>query len=200
MKTNRFNSWGIAGVAAVLSTAVLLGGCSQKPPAPASTALRAQWSYASSKSPAVLRQEAQCDLSEAGVTVFVQGNTVTIIMPDDILFATGSANLLDSSKSILYGVSTLLKTYSVVALKVSAYSDTAAYPGAPQNRKLGLTNQQANVVSSALWSHGIDMRLVTAKGYSSQHAVSWNNTPQGRNDNQRVEITFRFYPNNNDYS
>lgn len=171
---------------AAVATISLLAGCS------APTA--GSWTYNRSTDEQKVRQFELATLSSMGVQVFVQGETVKIILPDQALFEVYSANLRYDARFLLDHVSNLIKTYTVVNVKVKAYSDSEAWPGAPYDQKLALTNRQAEVVASYLWASGVDMRLVTAKGYSAKQPVAWNVTPLGRSFNRRVEVTFRFYP------
>lgn len=152
------------------------------------------WTYNRSPQEQQVRQCELALLTSLGVQVFTQGESVKIILPDSALFEVYSANLRYSARFLLNHVARLVKTYTIVNLKVSAYSDSEGWPGAPYNQKLGLTNRQAEVVASYLWATGIDMRFITAKGYSETHPVAWNITPLGRSFNRRVEVTFQFYP------
>ena len=152
------------------------------------------WTYNRSAHEQQVRQQELALLASLGVQVFTQGETLKIILPDATLFEVYSANLRYSARFVLNHVSRLIKTYTIVNLKVSAYADSEAWPGAPYNQKVGLTNRQAEVVASYLWATNINMRFVTAKGFSETRPVAWNITPLGRSFNRRVEVTFRFYP------
>ena len=180
----------ILGVAVAVSVGAL-AGCSHPPVVKKPVN---KWVYSTSHTQKQLRQHELALLRAQGIQVFIQGETVTIVLPNEDLFVTDSANLSANASNLLNHVSKLIKTYSVVKVNVSAYSDNQAWAGAPHDRKLALTNKMAQTVASYLWQSGIDMRFISAKGYSSQDAVAWNGTPKGRNDNQRVEVTFHFYP------
>jgi intracellular multiplication protein IcmN len=167
-----------------------LAGCSHPPvKKPVS-----KWVYSKSTSQKSQRQHQLAVLRASGIQVFIQGESVKIVLPNEDLFVPNSANLSDAAQPLLNHVSKFIKTYSVVKINVNAYSDSQAWAGAPHSRKLALTNSVAQTVASYLWQSGINTRLITAKGFSSKSSVAWNGTPKGRNFNKRVEITFRFYP------
>ncbi len=151
------------------------------------------WTYDHSVTQKLQRHHELAVLRAQGIQIFIQGESVKIILPNNILFIPNSANLRDDSRPLLNDVSRLIKTYFVGRINVNAYSDDQAWPGAPHDRKLALTNDAAQTVASYLWQSGIDTRLIVAKGNSSQDSVASNATPDGRNFNKRVEITFRFY-------
>ena len=177
-------------VAAIMAVS-LLAGCSTS---------KNTWTYNRSANELQVRQHELALLASLGVQVFIQGESVKIILPDAMLVEVYSANLRYSARYVLDNVSRLIKTYTIEGLKVTAFSDSEAWPGAPYNQKLGLTNRQAEVVASYLWATNIDMRFVTAKGYSDRQPVAWNMTPLGRSFNRRVEISFRFYPHMSAYN
>ena len=166
-----------------------LAGCSHPVKKPVS-----RWVYSKSQSQKNIREHQLAILRAEGIQVFIQGETVKIVLPNEDLFVPDSANLRDESHALLNHVSKLIKTYTIVKVNVNAYSDDQAWPGAPHDRKLALTNKTAETVASYLWQSGIDMRFIAAKGFSSHDSVAWNGTPRGRNFNRRIEITFRFYP------
>ncbi len=178
----------IVGVVLLVSTAAL-AGCSNPPTKPVS-----KWVYSKSNTQKEQRQHQLAVLRAQGIQIFIQGESVKIILPDEDLFITNSANLRDEARPLLTHVAQLIKTYSVENINVNAYSDDQAYAGAPKDRKRALTNSAAQTVASYLWQSGVNTRLITARGFSSAHSVAWNGTPQGRNFNKRVEITFKFYP------
>lgn len=135
-------------------------------------------------------------LRESGARVIKLGETIRIVFPSDVLFAANSANINPHYRSALIAAANLIKTYQTVSVKVAAYSDNIRHSRIPKNRKVALTDRQAQVVSDYLYSLGIqsNARLVYAKGYGAKHPVAQNKTGKGRSVNRRVEVSFRFYP------
>lgn len=141
-----------------------------------------------------LRQNDIATLHAAGAKVIQQGETITIVIPSAKLFRADSANLLPSQRFILKTTAKLLRSYQTVAIRVHAYSDNVHLIGAPKARKRALTTRQAANVVDYLWRHGVNTRLLYAKGLGQKDPIAWNNTRMGRMLNARVEIQFRFYP------
>ncbi len=149
-------------------------------------------------------QQRQSDihaLKNQGVSVMTMGQTVKIFIPSDSLFVDGSSNLQqDYVNDTLSKIASYIKSFSTEHVSVAAYSDNRQPRSDPVKRKLALTDRQAQVVSTQLWSNGVDTRLMVAKGFGAKHSIAWNGSQTGRRDNRRVEISFRFYPNNGDVS
>lgn len=123
------------------------------------------------------------------VAVNTIGQTVTIILPSDELFNPNSANINARYRPVLPTVAALLKTYILVAVQVTAYSDLTQ----PLDIQ-ALTTKQAEVVANILWDNGIDTRLISAVGGGNSQPVVNGGSNSQRSANRRVEISFRYYP------
>lgn len=178
-------------IAPVLVAAGLMSGCSH----------RTAWVY--NHTPAQLEQRSTqlSYLKYQGIRVFVQGESVRIILPSNLIFeGPGSSDKITGVGQELVGhVAHFIKTFDVVRVSVNAYADAPAWKGTVHNPHQKLTNSQSQAIAKQLWSSGINMRMITAKGMASNNSVSWNGTPRGRNDNRRVEVSFRFYPHKINY-
>ncbi len=125
-----------------------------------------------------------------GVQVIRLGQDVRIVVRSDYLFKPDSANIRDSYRQAMSAVARLIKTYSKMSVKVSAYTDNQG----KETFQQALSTRQAQVVANFLWQHGIDSRLLYAVGYNHLNPVGWNGHKLGRSFNRRVEISFRYYP------
>ena len=135
-------------------------------------------------------------LRDAGVQVIQLGETMRFVLLSSKLFNPDSANVRNSYRPVLRTLAKLLRLYDKVNVKIAAYTDN----GGEIKRQQALTTRQAQVVASFLWACGIDARLEYAVGYNRQNPVGWNGSLRGRNNNRRVEISFRFYPETIPYS
>ena len=95
-------------VAAIMAVS-LLAGCSTS---------KNTWTYNRSANELQVRQHELALLASLGVQVFIQGESVKIILPDAMLFEVYSANLRYSARYVLDNVSRLIKTYTIEGLKV----------------------------------------------------------------------------------
>lgn len=167
-------------------SSVGLVGCSSHP--------KTAWVYTKSPHQSAERQHQVRLIHAFGARVFVQGESVRIVMQSRDLFQRHSDKLTTNGVGVLDHVARLIKTYAVEKVTVRAYDASPAWKGHVQSPTQRLTQHQAHVVASRLWSSGINMRMITSQGMGHQQPVAWNGSPRGRQDNRRVEITFRFYP------
>jgi chemotaxis protein MotB len=79
------------------------------------------------------------------------------------------------------------------AIVVNGYTDNA--PVGPSLQQAGVTNNEmlsqkrAEAVKDYLVTQGVKPNLVSAKGWGEVQPVAPNDTPAGRSQNRRVEIT-----------
>jgi outer membrane protein OmpA-like peptidoglycan-associated protein len=133
------------------------------------------------------RQEAKlrAQLQGTGVSVSRDGDNINLVMPGNITFATGSADLNPSFFGVLHSVALVLKEYDKTIIDVSGHTDST---GSAQKNQV-LSEQRAGTVAQYLRTKGIlDQRIVVA-GYGATHPVANNDTPDGRQKNRRVELT-----------
>lgn len=123
------------------------------------------------------------------------GEDIRIILLDDYLFQPDSANIRPTYDLALQTAAKFMLTYDKVSVKVSAYLDNRSSYKFSQ----ALSTRQAQVVANALWSHGIDTRLIYAVGYNRLNPVGWNGGGL-RKYNRRVEVSFRYLPKHKSYN
>ncbi|MBK9642440.1 MAG: OmpA family protein [Saprospiraceae bacterium] len=103
---------------------------------------------------------------------------------DRILFESGSSNLNPASINQINNITSILKTFPDVQVKVGGYTDNVGDPIA--NKKL--SQNRAESVTSALVANGIEAKRMEAEGYGQEHPVADNNTETGRDLNRRVSL------------
>ena len=130
---------------------------------------------------AKLRQK----LEGTGVRVAREGNNIHLIMPGDVTFRTGSADLNSRFFEVLDSVSLVLQEYKSTLVTVAGYTDST---GSPEfNQKL--SERRASTVAMYLHGKGVVQERLAAIGYGEQHPVASNGDAEGRAKNRRVEIT-----------
>jgi len=130
---------------------------------------------------AKLRQK----LEGTGVHVARDGNNLHLIMPGDVTFATGSADLNSRFFEVLDSVAIVLQEYKSTLVTVAGYTDSTG--SADYNQKL--SEHRASTVALYLHSRGVAKERLAAIGYGEQHPIASNSTEEGRAKNRRVEIT-----------
>ena len=130
---------------------------------------------------AKLRQK----LEGTGVRVARQGNDIHLIMPGDVTFATGSADLNSRFFEVLDSVALVLQEYKSTLVTVAGYTDNTGSAGFNQK----LSERRATTVAMYLHGKGVAQERLAAIGYGEQHPVAGNSDAEGRARNRRVEIT-----------
>ncbi len=127
-------------------------------------------------------------LAKQGVTVTTVGDAVAVVVPSDLLFNPHSANLNSKYSPVLMQVAKLLKTYTLVSVRVVAYNDDTEALNLQ-----ALTTKQAQRVAIKLWNQAVDARLIYAEGGANTQQVVKGGSFSQRAANRRVEIRFRYY-------
>ena len=102
----------------------------------------------------------------------------------DVLFATAKFDLQPNAREALAKFSGIVIAHSGLKLQVEGYTDSVG--GDTYNQTL--SENRANAVRAYLIAQGINPTSVTAVGYGKSNPVASNDTPQGRQQNRRVEI------------
>ncbi|MCX7302347.1 MAG: OmpA family protein [Rhodobacterales bacterium] len=120
----------------------------------------------------------------AGVGIVNTGTSLIVTMPQDILFATGSATLTPTLQGDLRDVAANLNRYPNSTITVLGHTDntgTAEY-------NLDLSQRRAQAVASVLISSGVAANRIRVTGMGENQPIATNQTAEGRAQNRRVEI------------
>ena len=133
------------------------------------------------------RQQAQLrhDLAGTGVSVTRMGDNITLNMPGNITFKTGSSELDPSFYKVLNSVNLVVKKYDKTVVEVAGHTDNTG--AAEYNQQL--SERRANSVAQYLESQGLGSNRVVTVGAGETRPVADNATPEGRQANRRVELT-----------
>jgi len=130
---------------------------------------------------AKLRQQ----LRGTGVSVERVGDNINLIMPGNITFATDRADVATDFYPVLDSVVLVLKEYNKTLVVVAGHTDSDGSESYNKN----LSELRAHAVSDYLAQKGIlPVRLETV-GFGESQPVASNSTPEGKQQNRRVEIT-----------
>ena len=111
----------------------------------------------------------------------------------DLLFTPGSWEMSDRGKDIIGKFAQKLAPTQQDKLLVSGYTDNG--PIGSDLKQQGVTSNQqlsqkrADAVMQFLISQGVKPNMVTAQGFGEADPVVPNDTPQGRAQNRRVELS-----------
>jgi outer membrane protein OmpA-like peptidoglycan-associated protein len=107
-----------------------------------------------------------------------------IVNMSDVLFDTGKYSLKQGTQVSLAKVAGILQAYPGLKVQVEGFTDSVG--GDDYNQKL--SENRANGVMNFLVSQGVQQDHIMAKGYGKGNPVADNGTPQGRQQNRRVNL------------
>ena len=133
------------------------------------------------------QQEAKlrAELEGTGVSVYRDGDNITLNMPGNVTFATDSSDLSPEFFKVLVSVSKVLEEFDQTVVEVAGHTDSRGSETYNQT----LSESRAASVAEYLDAQGvIDQRMITV-GMGELRPVADNATTSGRQANRRVEIT-----------
>lgn len=129
---------------------------------------------------AKLRQE----LEGTGVRVERNGDQLKLIMPGNITFASGRAEIQGSFYPVLDSVSKVLAEFKDTDLLVGGHTDSTG----KMDMNMELSRNRAQSVSDYLASRGVARDRLSARGYGPNMPIADNNSDAGKQANRRVEL------------
>lgn len=130
---------------------------------------------------AKLRQQ----LQGTGVSVTRNGENIVLNMPGNITFQTNSADLNANFLKVLDSVGLVLKEYNKTLIVIAGHTDNTG--SAEYNQQL--SQRRAESVGSYLAQRNVTAERMMITGYGETRPIASNDTPEGRSQNRRVELT-----------
>jgi outer membrane protein OmpA-like peptidoglycan-associated protein len=109
-----------------------------------------------------------------------------VVTLGDVLFDTGQATLKPGADLAINRLATFLSSNPQTKVLVEGHTDSRGSDDYNQ----GLSDRRAQAVATALASRGIAADQVQTAGRGKSFPVASNDTPEGRQQNRRVEIVF----------
>ncbi len=138
-------------------------------------------------------------LTEMGLKVQIRNNRMVIMLPGDVLFASGAAELKDEGIKVLATVADVIRNDAQLSkryFQVAGHTDNKPLGGGPYRDNWGLSAMRAREVLVYLVAPtdakkgggGLDSGRLHAAGYGEKDPVADNGTDGGRQQNRRVEL------------
>jgi outer membrane protein OmpA-like peptidoglycan-associated protein len=133
------------------------------------------------------RQEAElrAELQGTGVSVYRDGDNITLNMPGNVTFATNSSDLSPAFFDVLTSVSKVLAEYDQTVVEVAGHTDSTGSDAYNQ----ALSERRSSSVAQYLETREVDSQRLISVGMGEAMPVADNSTANGRQANRRVEIT-----------
>ncbi len=126
---------------------------------------------------------AQQQLADLQAKKTDRGVVVTL---GDVLFDTGQATLKPGADLALNRLATYMSNNPDTKIIVEGHTDSRG----SDDYNMGLSERRAQAVATALESRGISASQVQTVGRGKAYPVATNSSPEGRQQNRRVEIIF----------
>lgn len=123
---------------------------------------------------------------------------ITLKFRDNIFFEPDSATLQPSGRKVLEGIAPAFKSVDHLILGIKVSGHTARAPASPVDEWTLSSDRANNVVRYMMELDFISPDKLSSSGYGGYRPVDTNDTPEGRRNNRRVEITIA--RNDVDYS
>ncbi len=140
-----------------------------------------------------LRQQAEKEKQELRSRLLQQLNTILatrdtarglIANMSDVLFRSGSFELLPAARERLAKISGIVLAYPSLHLEVEGHTDSIGSDEYNQQ----LSERRAQSVRDYLVQQGISQQAIEAHGFGKTEPIASNDTPEGRQQNRRVEL------------
>ncbi len=140
-----------------------------------------------------LRQQAEREKQELRARLLQQLNTILatrdsarglVANMSDVLFRSGSFELLPGARERLAKVSGIVLAYPSLHLEVEGHTDSVGSDEYNQS----LSERRAQSVRDYLVQQGISQYAIEAHGFGKTAPIASNDTAEGRQQNRRVEL------------
>ncbi len=147
----------------------------------------AGYGYYADKQEAELRRS----MEGTGVQVQRQGDTINLVMPGNITFATNSADIASNFYTPLNNLANSFKQYDQNSIEIVGHTDSTG----SHQYNVNLSQLRAQSVANYLMAQGVNGARLSSRGMGPDQPVASNATEAGRSQNRRVEIKLTPLPN-----
>jgi chemotaxis protein MotB len=117
----------------------------------------------------------------------VRGRMV-VELSENILFDSGRADLKTEGQAALTEVATVLASIADRDFQIAGHTDNIPIKSAKYPSNWHLSSARALTVAIYLAEHGVPPVRLSAAGYADTQPAAPNDTPEGRQQNRRIEI------------
>jgi len=140
-----------------------------------------------------LNQQMGHEISTRDVQLSRMQDAIKVSLNDELLFPSGGYEMSNDAKTSIAKIAAIMAPHQKNHINVNGYTDST--PIGPGLAAQGITTNQilsqkrADNVMQYMVSQGVKPNLVSAHGYGEASPVASNDTPEGRSQNRRVELT-----------
>lgn len=140
-----------------------------------------------------LNQQLSGEIAAQQVHITRLQGAIKVAVNSDLLFPSGGWQMPPQAAQTIAEMAPILAPFQQTTIIVTGYTDNV--PIGPELAQQGVTSNQqlslmrAQTVANFLVSQGVNPNLVQTRGLGDADPVASNDTPQGRAQNRRVELT-----------
>jgi len=122
-----------------------------------------------------------------GVIIKQERDSLTLIMPTDVVFDFNKATIKKEFEPMLDTVAEALNIYTSLEVKIDGHTDNVG----EYNYNMSLSKKRAESAKKYLVSKGVDGNRVATEGFSFSKPIASNATQEGRDKNRRIEVILK---------
>jgi chemotaxis protein MotB len=136
-----------------------------------------------------LKLKAQVDAGDIQVTV--RDGRMVVMLPNDVLFDTGRTEIKRPAQDALKAIAGVLRSEPDRHFQVAGHTDNVPIRTDRFPSNWELSTGRALRVMHFLKEQGVPAATLSAAGYADVDPIGPNDTPEGRKQNRRTEITLQ---------
>lgn len=140
-----------------------------------------------------LNQQLGSEVAAGNVKITQFQDAIKVSVNSQLLFPSGGWEMSDSAKQTIAKIAGVMAPHQTNHINVNGYTDNTPIGPALAARgvttNMILSQKRADTVMQYMISQGVNPSLVSAHGFGEADPVAPNDTPAGRAQNRRVELT-----------
>ena len=140
-----------------------------------------------------LNQAMSAEVGAKNMQISRMQDAIKVSVNSELLFPSGGWEMSATAKASIAKIAAILAPHQTTKINVNGYTDsTPIGPGLMRQgvtTNLILSQKRADNVMQYMISQGVKPDLVSAHGFGEADPVAPNDTPAGRAQNRRVELT-----------
>jgi chemotaxis protein MotB len=140
-----------------------------------------------------LNQTMSSEINSKGMHIERLQNAIKVTVNDQLLFPSGDWQMPANAQQTMAKMAPILAPMQQTRIAVNGYTDNVPIglglkrQGVTTN--LTLSEKRAENVTQFMIAQGVNPALISAQGFGEADPVASNDTPEGREQNRRVELT-----------
>ncbi len=140
-----------------------------------------------------LNQSMSAEVASKDMHITRMQDAIKVSVNSELLFPSGGWEMSTDAKTSIAKIAAILAPHQKAKINVNGYTDSTPIGPGLKNQgvttNLILSQKRADNVMQYMISQGVKSELVSAHGFGEASPVASNDTPEGKAQNRRVELT-----------